>query len=65
MFGLIGCVKTFFKSPGSWHECRPRYGLQFVYIGLLSFIQKRGFVGPKKFHHKFLEFFGHFGHQNG
>ena len=65
-FGLIGSVKTFFKIPGSWPECRSIYGLHFVYIDLLYFIQKKGgFGGPKFCHHEFLAVFGHFGHQNG
>ena len=38
IFGLIRSIKNFFKSPGSQHECRPIYGLCFVYIDLLSFI---------------------------
>ena len=57
-FGLIGSVKTFFKSPGRWHECRPIYGLHFVYIGFFYPLYKKGvFGGPKKFHQRFLAFF--------
>ena len=37
-----------FQNPGSWHECRPIYGLHFcIYRFFLSFIQKRGFWGSK------------------
>ena len=61
MFGLIRSVH-FFKSPGSWHECRPIYGLHFVYIGFFPLYKKGGFGGPKHFHHQFLVVFGH---QNG
>ena len=44
-FGPIGLIKTFFKSPGSWHEHRPIYDLHFEYIDLLSFIQNNGVLG--------------------
>ena len=64
MFGLIGSI-NFINNPVSWHECRPIYGLHFVYIGFLSFIQKGGFEGPTNLHCKFLAVFGHFAHQNG
>ena len=64
MFGLIGSVKKKFKSPGSWHECRPIYGLHFVYLVFFYPLYKKGFFGgPNKFHHEFLAFFGHFDHQ--
>ena len=40
---------NFSKSPRSWHECRPIYGLHFVYIGFVyPLYQKRGFWGSKK-----------------
>ena len=64
-FGLIGSVKNFFKSPGSWHECRPIYGLHFVYIGFFILYTKKGFWGSKKIASQVSAFFGHFGHQNG
>ena len=38
----------------------------YIYIFFLHLYKKKwGFGGPKKIHHKFLAFFGHFGHQNG
>ena len=46
-FGLIGSITTFFKNPGCWHECRPIFGLHFVYIGFLSLI-KKGFLGVQQ-----------------
>ena len=49
--------KNFFKSPGSWHECRPIYGLHFVYIVFYPLYKKGGLGGPNKFHHEFLAFF--------
>ena len=61
---VLSDLLKLFKSPASWHECRPIYGLHFVYIGFLSFI-KKGVLGSKKFHSKFLAVFGNFGHQNG
>ena len=39
----------FFKSPGSWHECRPIYGLHFVYIGFFyPLYKKKGVLGVQK-----------------
>ena len=46
---LIRSIKNFFKSPGSWHECRLIYGLHFVYSFFLSFIQKKVFLVSNKF----------------
>ena len=45
MFGHIGSVKTFSKGPGSWHECRPIYGLHFLYIGFYPLYKKGFFWG--------------------
>ena len=48
MFGLIGSVKTFSKVLGvDMNVCPYMYGLHFVYIVVMTFIQKRGFWGSK------------------
>ena len=39
---------NFFKSPGSWHECRPIYGLHFVYIGFFILYTKKGVLVVQK-----------------
>ena len=65
-FGLIGSVKTFSKVLGVGMNVGP-YMAYILYkkVFFYPLYKKRGFGGPKKFHHKFLAFFGHFGHQNG
>ena len=57
MFGLIRSIKNVFKSPGSWHECRPIYGLHFVYIGFFVLYTTNGVLGVQK---NFITSFWHF-----
>ena len=36
----------------------------YIYRLFYPLYKKGGLGGPKQFHHEFLAFFGHFGHQN-
>ena len=48
MFGLIGSVKTFSKVLGVGMNVGPFMAYILYIYFFLSFIQKRGFGGPKK-----------------
>ena len=55
MFGLIRSITTFFKCPGSQHECRPIYGLNFVFRVVCDPLYKKGgFGGPNFCNHESL-----------
>ena len=65
MFGLIGSIKTFSKVLAVGMNVGPYMAYILYILFFLSFIQKKGFGGPNKFHQEFMAFFGHFDHQNG
>ena len=61
MFSLIRSIKTFFKSPGCWHECRPIWAIFCIYIFffILLYKKKGGFGGPNKISSRVSGIFWH------